>query len=200
MALTVEDGTVVANADSYADLVFVRNYAAKRNLTIHTADADLEVLIIKAMDYLEARGGEYKGCKVSTAQTLQWPRKGNTTSGQYIKVDCMLLNDYTDPDNPVYKIPEQLKRALAQLVIEQAANVPLFPAPVTTTSGSAGQITEKTLGPLTLKYSDKAASTTVNGQTSTRRPIVIATVETLLKPLFGSGCGGAGLYMQTIRA
>lgn len=75
MAIVVEDGTgsnPVAN--SYNDVPSLREYAGLRGVAVPAADADCEVLLIKAMDYLEGLRGRYKGRKTTTSQPLQWPR------------------------------------------------------------------------------------------------------------------------------
>jgi len=75
MALIVEDGTGnTPDANSYQSLDDLRMYAELRGVTLPTADADCNALMIKAMDYLEAQRSKYKGRITSASQPLQWPR------------------------------------------------------------------------------------------------------------------------------
>lgn len=70
MAITiiVEDGTG-ANlaANSYCAVADLRNYALLRSSALPVADDDCAVLLIKAMDYVEAQRDRYKGVKTSQA-------------------------------------------------------------------------------------------------------------------------------------
>ena len=45
MALTIEDGSGVAGANSYIDVAAARTYAAARGLTLPAADGDVEALL-----------------------------------------------------------------------------------------------------------------------------------------------------------
>lgn len=76
MALILEDGTVVANAQSFVEAVDLAAYAALRGISFPALEADQEQLLIKGMDYLLNREGEFKGSRVSAAQTLPFPRSG----------------------------------------------------------------------------------------------------------------------------
>jgi len=72
--LTVEDGSIVTGANSYVSLAAARSYAAARGATVPAADADLEVMIIKAMDYLESHRDQFLGDSVERDQPLSFPR------------------------------------------------------------------------------------------------------------------------------
>ena len=63
--------TVVVGTDSYITESQLIDYASKRGATLV---GDASVLLIKAMDYLEAQS--FKGTKTDPAQPLQWPRVG----------------------------------------------------------------------------------------------------------------------------
>jgi hypothetical protein len=67
--IVVEDGTGLANSNSYASEAQLATYAADRNVTV-TGAAD--VLLITAMDYIEQQ--PFKGNKNTKEQALQWPR------------------------------------------------------------------------------------------------------------------------------
>lgn len=189
MALTIEDGTQPAGADSYVTVDEARTYADKRGLSLPVADADVEKLLIKANDYIESRRHDYQGTKATATQSLVWPRID-------WKIDCQCPQDDT-ADPIVYIIPQELKNAQIQLAVESHAGVPLFPSPVTSATSSVGAVTEETLGPLTVKYSDKQTSESVN-VADPAKGIIIATVETLLKPLMLDGCNTS--YLTAIRA
>lgn len=116
MALVIEDGTVVAGANSYIEVQAAKDYAAARGVDLGTDDAVTEQRLLGAVDYLESLS--YKGTRVAPdAQSLAWPRTGVTFDG------------HTFGGNV---IPNQLKSAQAQLVIELSQGVVLF------SSSSAG--------------------------------------------------------------
>jgi hypothetical protein len=115
MALTVEDGTGVAGANSYVSLDEVRAYALDRGATLPqngpspdtSGDVAVTALTIRAVDYLESR--RYKGSKQFVGN-LQWPRID-------VNIDGL--------DLPVGTIPDNLKKAQCQLVIELLTIDPL---------------------------------------------------------------------------
>lgn len=105
MALTIEDGSIVANANSYNTVAEIRAYATARGSSLPVDDADVEVLAIQATDYLESLYKSYQGYRTDPAnQNLQWPRTG-----------VVLYDDYeVAPD----EIPTLLKNAQAQATVE----------------------------------------------------------------------------------
>ena len=111
MAIIVEDGTVIANANSYIDDAFLTAYAAERGLTLPATVGEREVLLINAMDYIESYADKFKGQRTDPAnQELQWPREDVTIYGEDLDKNT---------------IPKELKRAHAQAAVE-ASNADLF--------------------------------------------------------------------------
>jgi hypothetical protein len=111
-ALVIEDGTIVANATSYVEVDEARAYAAARGITLSVDDTVIDVLAIKAMDYLEAQRARYQGWKVSEIQCLQWPR-----------YEVLIDNIEVEPTS----IPILLKQAQCRLMMELNAGVDLYP-------------------------------------------------------------------------
>ena len=107
MALTIEDGTGIAGANSYITVEDAQGYADLRGLSVTITEA----LLIKACDYLESLRGDYQGEKTDGDNALQWPRSGVTVDGFDIGTD---------------EIPDILIRAQAQLACD-AATVDLMP-------------------------------------------------------------------------
>ena len=112
MAIVVEDGTVVAGANSYITRASAIAYAAARGVTLANTDAT-DVLIVKAFDYLESMRSQFKGELVEYDQPAAWPRAGATIEGydwssdeiprQVIAAQCALvveINAGEDPFNP----------------------------------------------------------------------------------------------------
>lgn len=121
MALTVEDGSVVAGADSYNSLVEITTYnteyvgqSAWTDLSGDAAAQERHARIgARALD----QNWAWKGSIVSSAQELLWPRVGVYAFGYLV--------DYTT-------LPGRIKEAHAWLSIEsarlEAAGDTLIPA------------------------------------------------------------------------
>jgi hypothetical protein len=97
MALTPEDGTGLANADTYASEAELATYAAARGVTVAGTDTQL---LIAAMDYLESK--DFIGTKYSSTQALQWPRNN------------VMIDGYSVPYST---IPQLLKDAQIEIAL-----------------------------------------------------------------------------------
>lgn len=109
MALIVEDGTIVENANSYITLAYYKQYWADRGETLSgKTDEELISSIIKATQYID---NEYyfKGIKSNSTQELAFPRS------------CLYDRDMI----LVTGIPSNLKKANceASLIILTGTNV-----------------------------------------------------------------------------
>jgi hypothetical protein len=92
MALIIEDGSIVAGANSFVtDAEFVA-YAAARAVDIPATDAEREPLLILAVDYLFKKEEKMQGCRVSVEQMLMFPRSGVCLFGFNVDSDAI-------PDN-----------------------------------------------------------------------------------------------------
>ena len=169
MALMVEDGTGLSDADAYVSLEFVDAYHTKRGNTVWTAivdDAIREACIVRASDYVDKRFGvDFRGIKSSSQQALQWPR-----------IDAFDNSGYTL--NGV--VPTLLQKAVAEYALRALIyNVlaPDAPLPVpeqtlidgdTASTAIVGEVVSKTekVGPIEESTTYRAASET--SQQSTR--------------------------------
>jgi len=108
MAIIVEDGSIVTNANSYVSEAELAAYVAARNITLTGTAA---VLLIQAMDYIESL--QFQGIKTTRDQGLQFPRA-------YVEIDGYILDSHT--------IPKELKNGLMQTAIAiDEGNDPLAP-------------------------------------------------------------------------
>ena len=94
MALIVENGTGVANANTYVSVNDFVTWADARGIT-YPAFPDIQAKILRAMDYIETLS--FVGQKNTETQPLQWPRA-------YVFID-----GYSVETN---EIPAQLKIAV----------------------------------------------------------------------------------------
>lgn len=161
MALIVEDGTIVENANSYLTLAAIRSYAASRGVTLSAVDATLEAQVLGVMTYLESFRAKYQGVKVSSAQSLQWPRYG------------VYIDGFAFESN---EIPIEIKNAECELVISVHSGVDLMP------NVTGNFVTFEKVGPIETRYSEY---TSTSGQPSL--PIVDSLLKPLLKQNLGMG-------------
>lgn len=82
MAIVVENGSIVANANSYVTRADFITYAADRGVTIaNTAASD--VYLIKAAQYINDHEDNLKGTKTDRDQPMAFPRSGLEIEGWY---------------------------------------------------------------------------------------------------------------------
>ena len=170
ITITVEDGSNVANANSFVTVAEVRSYAVERGVTLSATDDDVAVQIIKAKDYLESFANRYQGEMTNADQALQWPR-----------IDVYLYgSEVAFPSNA---IPKELKSAQCAAILAIAEGVDIMP-----NYSASNFVTEETVGPITTKYADP----TKVGILPT-----LTAVDSLLAPLFGSTA--TGFALRTLR-
>lgn len=156
MALVLEDGTGLEDADSFVSLAEVRAFASSRGVTLSEDDATVETLIILAHDYILAREGQLQGIRLKESQALPYPRRGVCLYGRYLADGV---------------IPRTLKSAIAQLVIE-SLTISILPA------RTDSRVVRETVGPITTVYSD--------GKTTFDPQPVMPRVDAFLGPLLNS--------------
>lgn len=163
--IIVEDGSIVAGANSYVSIADARIYAANRGVQLPANDDDVAAMLIKATDYLEAQGCRFKGRKVDCDQPLQWPRKG-------VYLCC-------DP-YPSDRIPKDLIAAQVKLAMAASEGIVLQP-----NYSAADMVIEETVDVITTKYADP---------TSLGYETTFTGVQALLSSLVTDGsCGGISL-------
>ena len=117
MSLIIENGSIIANANSYVTDAEYVAYAGKRGLTIGDKSTDREKELIQAMDYIFNLESKMYGVRTEDTQENAYPR-----TGVYIR--DVLLNANT--------IPTELKRG--QMEAASAANA--FNLLINTTSSN----------------------------------------------------------------
>jgi hypothetical protein len=138
MALTIEDGTGIAGAVSFVTVAEARTFAAARGITLSATDSVVEILLVKAGDYLLGLENKFKGSRSTIHQRLPFPRYDVFLPGEYYL--------------GAYEIPAALKEAQIQLAME-AVNTDLRP----TVEGYA--VIREKVGPLETEYSTGSGST-----------------------------------------
>lgn len=82
MAIIVEDGSIVANANSYVTRANFITYAADRGITIANTTAS-DVFLIKAAEHIDQHEDNLKGTRREKTQSMAFPRTGLTIDGWY---------------------------------------------------------------------------------------------------------------------
>ena len=126
MPLVVEDGTGVEGANSYITVDELRTFALDRGVAFAAAPAQGTVdpaiaiytpMLIRACDYIEGQRDKFAGYPaVPATQEICFPRCG------------IYLNANWQGAQELPLIPNQLKKAQAQLVLEQLNGITILPS------------------------------------------------------------------------
>lgn len=134
MALIIEDGTAVPNANSFVTRNEFIGYALARGVVVADDDA-ADVFAIQAMDYLRLFEATLCGVRAYIDQNLPYPRKG--------------LIEGDTADDYEYTIPTRVREVQLQLMLEAKNGIVLLPS-----RSSEPQILEEKVGPITTKYAE----------------------------------------------
>lgn len=162
MALVVEDGTGLSNAESYLAVADADTYHVNFGNTswASASGGAKEVALRQATQYLDSRFGlAWKGRKINATMSLDWPRSG-------VRVD-----DYAVDDDFV---PPEIENATAILALS-ALTETLTPDSESPDGLILGEMIQ--IGPIKL-------DTDYGGATSTKR---YRLVEELIAPLLHWG-------------
>lgn len=142
MTLIIEDGSIVPGANSYVTAEEIIEYAEERGVSIVTGSPaspipeSVDVLAIKAMDFLMLYDDKWQGYVADSDQDLAWPRKAVYVHGQRIASNV---------------IPLRIKRAQMALAMEVHNGTILIPGG--SISGEAF-VTREKIGPIETEYSE----------------------------------------------
>jgi len=171
IAIIVEDGSNVPDANAYVSVADVRQYATARGITLPADDDAVAAMIVSATDYLESLRCQYQGFPTYAAtggQSLEWPR------------ECVVINVQPFPNDA---IPKQLKAAQCAGVVAINEGYTLLQ-----NTNASDYVIEETVGPITTKYADP-----IKAGVETN----FATVDAAIAPLMKNCCGTSPL--RTVR-
>lgn len=176
MALVVEDGTGIANANSYVDATYVSTYLTERGRStawLALNDAQREAALIKATDYIDLRFSKlFIGSKLTTTQSLAWPR------------------EYSSNETDYGLVPTNLKKACAEYASRSMSAELLTDTPtgvVKRKKEKVGPIEEET--EYTVPYQPASTSFLVTGDLIPVYP----AADMLLEPLFKISKGAVAI-------
>lgn len=176
MPLIVENGTGLANAESYISVADATTYHANRGNAAWAAlasDTVREQMLRKATDYMEA---EYRdrwgGYRVTVTQALSWPRYEVPIKDAASFYGA--LGSYYASD----AVPAIVANACAELALRAAA-AELMP-------DTERAVSRETVGPITVEYEAGSLQATQ-----------FDLVENMLRPFFKAG---GGMFLPVTRA
>lgn len=155
--LTLETGEGVADADSFVSVADARAFASSRGLTLPQADGDVEILLRRAADYINAREARFQGDRLTATQALAFPRRGL----------CLYGKTYLEPTT----LPRVLTDAVCQLAVELKTQD-------AQPNGEGREVVTQTVGPISTTYSATGKSAVIP---------VLTKVEAFLEPLYRRG-------------
>jgi len=92
MALIIEDGTQVANSNSFVSDAEYTTYAALKGLTVGATAQLREIDLLAGIDYLLGQEGSLQGYRVSSTQAMFFPRTDVSLYGWVIQSDSIPEN------------------------------------------------------------------------------------------------------------
>lgn len=114
--LIIEDGSIVANANSFSTDAEFKAYANIRCLSVPATEPERDALQILAMDYFFSKESRLQGSRISIDQELPYPREG------------VCANDFEIPSD---SIPNSLKKGLMELALQAGTSDILISASIT---------------------------------------------------------------------
>lgn len=134
MALTVEDGTGLSNADAYISLAEFKTFASNRNYRWEDyEDFQIEASIRLATGWIDTYN-RYKGQRLKTTQALEFPR-----------ADLIDWSDYE-----VAGVPARVKQACAELSFKGLTEA------LYADESRGGMVKSESVGPISVTYADNA--------------------------------------------
>lgn len=172
MALTVEDGTGLADAESYVSVADCEAYCTARGLTFSTgATPDKEAALRRATSYIDgAYRARFIGWRTNgRAQALAWPRRDafDVATGEYLVSD---------------EIPPELVAATCEAAVRELAE----PGALAPDLERGGAIRSLKAGSVGIEYAGNAPVATT-----------FTAIENALAPLLNST--GGGLVGRAVR-
>lgn len=162
MPLIVEDGSIVAGADSYVSLSDARALAAKYGWELPADDTEAEQALRNGAGYVGLQEPAMCGSRVSAVQELAYPRKNVTLYGFPVAADS---------------VPPQAIRAQVAAAVEYGAGTD-----VRGTSDGRAVSMERVEGAVTVEYFNNGN----NGST-----VEITTALDALAPLLCGANNGS---------
>jgi hypothetical protein len=173
MALIVEDGTGLEDADSYVSVADFKAYCDARGTSYAgKTDEQIEQALRRATSYIDAvYGGQFLGTpRRFRSQALQWPRVDgyDTNAGEYIDFES---------------VPREVEAATNEATIRELAS----PGALNPDLKRGGAIKSVKAGSVAVEYMTNAPAETT-----------YSAIERLIAPVLSAGATG-GLVGRSVR-
>lgn len=179
MALVVEDGSGLANAEAYASVAQLRAYAGARGVDVTArTDEACEVALRLASTWIDTRW-RFKAARLRPVQSLEFPRNGLVDWSGYVVVG----------------VPPRVVDATCELALRAVAGTELAPD-----QSRADFVRSETVGPISTTYADGAPSGPVFTLAERMLQPFIRDPEAAAAGFFGGGTSGAfnlGMHRNT---
>lgn len=157
MALIVEDGTGLINANSYATIADANEYFSDRAITAWDDlddDEEKTPALIRAADYIDRTyRRQWAGVKYRSEQRLDWPR--NYVPMQDLNLQSQVTPSYLVIDFfPLTPLPQLLKECQCMVALKLAQGEDLDP-------DLGPPVIRETVGPITTEYAAGARQNTI---------------------------------------
>lgn len=172
--LTIEDGSIVSGANSYAEIADVTAYATLYGWSFSGTSTAQEQAILRSMIYIESFEDRFCGGRVSASQALSWPRE---------YVPDAKGTGYLDSD----AIPSGLVNALCEAAILELATPGVLTATIDADDIGVRRTRDK-IGPMETEVE-------YGNRNSAQRSKYIRILE-FLKPYLCSGTGFSGRVVR----
>ena len=154
--MIVEDGSIVAGADTYVNVTEARAILTPLGKNISLTEATAETQLRNALAFIESYKARYIGNKKTREQALQWPRYNAVIDGFLVPSDS---------------IPTELKKAQAMAAYEIANDEELQ------ANDSGKKVASETLGSMSISYFENGATESTKVFTK-----VISELSAVLQP------------------
>jgi len=173
MALVVETGSIVSGAESYVSVTDADTYFSNRNLTLWASGdfstAEKEACLRRATDYMRQMYRMlWAGYRKSDDQALDWPRY-EVPKRDSVSAGFVFYSDTT--------VPQEVKDACCELAWRAAFGE--------LSADQSTPVTEKTVGPITIKYAEGA-----------RQSKRYTAVDAILAPVLKNGHGSSATVVR----
>lgn len=179
MAIILEDGTGVVDANSYVSLAEARTFLQGHGFSLPSDDTVAEATLVRAASYLSSFDEDLLGIRSSALQPMLWPRSG----------DLSLSSTESIPGD---SIPKALKDAQC-FAAKAEADSELLSSSSSDEEGRA--ITKEKIGPIETTYQVQNS-----GTPSAHDPKKVGSVELALRPLKRRKALSSGIPTSVCRA
>lgn len=176
MALLVEDGTGIVDAEAYVSVAVLRAYAEGRGHDISgSTDLQCEIQSRLAAQWIDTRG-RYKAVKLTASQGLEFPRSGLVDWSGQVQIG----------------VPKRVRDAACELAIRGLGGASLLPD-----VAREDFVKSEAVGPISTTYRDDAPVSTVFSSAERLLEPFLRDKSQSFAPFFGGGTEGAFSFGMT---